>query len=79
MRDDILTIITEYTGTKRENINDSDFFFADLMADEMDMVDIFLDIEDTFFISLPNSLIRNSLTVVELLEFVGIQMRDKHK
>lgn len=72
MFDQILEIIMNYVDVNPSEINKDSSLRADLSMSSLDLINLAVEIEETFGIELPNSDMQNIMTVGELITFVEV-------
>ena len=73
MIDKVKEIIAERMDMSADEIA-PDAALQDVMEDELDMVDILMELEDVYNISLPDELLEEIHTVRELADYIASQI-----
>lgn len=63
-------IIADKLSVKKEDVKNESNIAEDLGADSLDLVEILMDLEDTFGISIPDEAIPQIKTIKELVDFI---------
>ena len=66
----IKELVAEKLGRPKEEISDEKSFETDLGADSLDQVEIMMDIEDAFDLSIPEEEAQNIKNVGEAIKYV---------
>ncbi len=69
-RDKVLTIVCERLGVEKEKVKDDTNFINDLGADSLDIVELVMEFEEEFGMSIPDDQAENIKTVGEAIKFI---------
>ena len=73
MIDKVMEVIAERMAMSADEIA-PDMALEDIMEDEQDLVDVLMELEDVFDVSLPDELMEEMHTVRELADYIATQI-----
>jgi len=72
MENKIIESISETFGVERSKINDN-MTVGELGADSLDLVELTLDMEEEFDLSIPDDQIGNDTTIREIIDYIKLK------
>lgn len=66
----VIEIVAEQLGADKENVSPETHFINDLGADSLDTVELVMELEEEFDISIPDDAAEKIQTVGEAIEFI---------
>ena len=75
IRERVIKIVCEQMGTTPEKITDATHFVNDLGADSLDTVELVMEIEDKFDLSIPDDAAEKIQTVGDAIKYVESNAR----
>ena len=72
----VITIVSEQLGVPVEEINRSSSFVDDLKADSLDVVELVMEFEDTFGITIPDDDYEKIRTVGDAIDYIEDKKRN---
>lgn len=70
MEQEIINLIAEKLGKKKEQINLTSRLVEDLGADSLDVVELIMSFEDEFGVSLPDEDVAKLKTVGDIIDYI---------
>ena len=70
IREKVLDIVCEQMGASRDKITNETSFINDLGADSLDTVELVMEIEDTFDLSIPDDAAEKIQTVGDAIKYI---------
>ncbi|MBI4567632.1 MAG: acyl carrier protein [Planctomycetes bacterium] len=70
VRDKVVQIIHDQLGVEREKITEDAKFMEDLKADSLDIVELVMEFEDQFDISIPDDEAQKIQTVGQAVDYI---------
>jgi acyl carrier protein len=69
-REKVLTIVCDRLGVEKEKVKDDTNFINDLGADSLDIVELVMEFEEEFGMSIPDDQAEKIKTVGEAIKFI---------
>ncbi len=66
----VLDIVSEHLGTPREDISRESSFIEDLKADSLDIVELVMEFEEEFDVTIPDEDYEKILTVGDAIDYI---------
>ena len=73
----VIEIVSKQLGVAKEKITRQSSFVNDLGADSLDTVELVMEIEDAFTLSIPDEAAEKIQTVGDAIKYVEDHLRDK--
>lgn len=73
VRDRVIEIVCEQMGQTKEKVSETTSFITDLGADSLDTVELVMELEDEFDLSIPDEEAEKIKTVGDAIEFIKQQ------
>jgi len=73
----VIEIVSKQLGVAKEKITRQSSFVNDLGADSLDTVELVMEIEDAFDLSIPDDAAEKIQTVGEAMKYIEDNLRDK--
>jgi len=70
VKERIVDIVSEQLGVNKDQINDDTHFVNDIGADSLDTVELVMELEEEFDITIPDDAAEKIQTVGEAIEFI---------
>jgi len=70
IRDKVLTIVCDRLGVEKDKVKDDTNFINDLGADSLDIVELVMEFEEAFGLSIPDDQAGEIKTVGEAIRFI---------
>ena len=77
VRDRVIEIICEQMGQSKEKVNEETSFINDLGADSLDTVELVMELEDEFDLSIPDEEAEKIKTVGDAIGYIEEHMKKK--
>ncbi len=77
VRDKVIKIVCEQMGQTEENVSEATSFINDLGADSLDTVELVMELEDEFEISIPDEEAEKIRTVGDAIKFIEEHLNKK--
>ncbi len=77
VRDRVIEIICEQMGQSKEKVNEETSFINDLGADSLDTVELVMELEDEFDLSIPDEEAEKIKTVGDAITYIDEHMKKK--
>ncbi len=71
IQDKVFTIVSEQMGVNKAEINRETSFINDLNADSLDIVELVMEFEDNFEISIPDEEAEKIRTVGQAIDYIA--------
>jgi acyl carrier protein len=73
----VIEIVSKQLGVAKDKITRSSSFVNDLGADSLDTVELVMEIEDAFDLSIPDDAAEKIQTVGDAMKYIEENLRDK--
>jgi acyl carrier protein len=70
VRDRVISIVCDRLGVEREKVKDETAFISDLGADSLDIVELVMEFEEEFKLSIPDEKAEEIRTVGEAIRYI---------
>ncbi len=70
VKDKVIEIVCEQLGQPKEKVNESTSFITDLGADSLDTVELVMELEDEFDLSIPDEEAEKIKTVGDAIKYI---------
>jgi acyl carrier protein len=70
VRDRVIEIVCEQMGQSKEKVNEQTSFINDLGADSLDTVELVMELEDEFDLSIPDEEAEKIKTVGDAIQYI---------
>ncbi len=70
VRDRVIEIVCEQMGQPKDKVNEATSFINDLGADSLDTVELVMELEDEFDLSIPDEEAENIRTVGDAIKYI---------
>ena len=70
VKDKVIEIVCEQLGQPKEKVNESTSFITDLGADSLDNVELVMELEDEFDLSIPDEEAEKIKTVGDAIKYI---------
>ncbi len=70
VRDRVIEIVCEQMGQPKDKVNEETSFINDLGADSLDTVELVMELEDEFDLSIPDEEAENIRTVGDAIKYI---------
>ena len=77
VRDRVIEIICEQMGQSKEKVNEETSFINDLGADSLDTVELVMELEDEFDLSIPDDAAEKIKTVGDAISYIDEHAKKK--
>lgn len=70
IKDQVITIVSDKLGVDKEKIQEGSSFIGDLGADSLDMVELLMNLEDSFKMTIPDEDAEGIKTVGDAVKYI---------
>ncbi len=77
VRDRVIEIVCEQMGQSKEKVNEETSFINDLGADSLDTVELVMELEDEFDLSIPDEEAEKIKTVGDAIKYIEEALQKK--
>jgi acyl carrier protein len=77
VRDRVIEIVCEQMGQSKEKVNENTSFINDLGADSLDTVELVMELEDEFDLSIPDEEAEKIKTVGDAIAYIEANSQKK--
>jgi acyl carrier protein len=77
VKDKVIEIVCEQLGQSKEKVNENTSFITDLGADSLDTVELVMELEDEFDLSIPDEEAEKIKTVGDAIKYIEANSQKK--